>query len=164
AIKENEARYRQLYENANDIIYVHDLEGNYLSVNGVAERVLGYTLEEALQLNINDIAVPEHLARARENLALKLTSEPEQTDYELEIISKSGERVTLELSTRLIVSPDGIPQGVQGLGRDITARRQAEASLLETLSLFATTFESTADGIVVMSLDREIVTANQKFI
>ena len=289
AIKENEARYRQLYENANDIIYVHDLEGNYLSVNGVAERVLGYTLEEALQLNINDIAVPEHLARARENLALKLTSEPEQTvyeldcrrkdgriitlevnssaiiqngkpvaiqgiarditerkqaqealrkseeryrdlfenandliythdlegnftslnrageiitgytreealgmniaevvapefldaarmmtvrkmaderptTYELEIISKSGERVTLELSTRLIVSPDGMPQGVQGLGRDITARRQAEASLLETLSLFATTFESTADGIVVMSLDREIVTANQKFI
>lgn len=71
--------------------------------------------------------------------------------------------MTLELSTRLIVS-NGLPVGVQGIGRDISERREAEVSLHKTISLFASTFESTADGIVVMSLEREIVTCNRKFV
>jgi diguanylate cyclase (GGDEF)-like protein/PAS domain S-box-containing protein len=139
------------------------MQGNFTSLNRAGEIITGYTREEALGMNIGVVVAPEFLDAARTMTAKKVAGERPST-YELEIISKTGERVTLELSTRLIVSPDGLPLGVQGLGRDITARRQAEASLHETLSLFATTFESTADGIVVMSLDRGIVTCNQKFI
>jgi len=71
--------------------------------------------------------------------------------------------VQLDLSTRLMVN-NGMPTGVQGIARDISERSGAEASLRSTLSLFETTFESTADGIVVMSLDRQIVTCNKKFV
>ena len=49
---ESETRYRSLFENANDIIYVHDLEGNYLSINQAGERAFGYTREEVLRLNL----------------------------------------------------------------------------------------------------------------
>ncbi|HEV7699819.1 MAG TPA: PAS domain S-box protein [Pyrinomonadaceae bacterium] len=163
ALRKSEERYRELFENANDLIYTHDMQGNFTSLNRAGEIITGYTREEALGMNIGVVVAPEFLDAARTMTAKKVAGERPST-YELEIISKTGERVTLELSTRLIVSPDGLPLGVQGLGRDITARRQAEASLHETLSLFATTFESTADGIVVMSLDRGIVTCNQKFI
>ena len=51
-LKESEKRFRQLFENASDIIYVHDLEGNYVSINDAAERVFGYTLNEALSMNM----------------------------------------------------------------------------------------------------------------
>lgn len=163
ALRKSEERYRDLFENANDLIYTHDLMGNFTSLNRAGELITGYSREETLRMNIGQVVAPEFLEAAKTMTARKLKGE-KPTTYELEIIAKDGRRVTLELSTRLIVSPDGLPLGVQGLGRDITERRETERSLHKALSLFSSTFESTADGIVVMGLDRQIVTCNQKFI
>ena len=162
AVRRSEERYRDLYENANDLIYTHDLDGYFTSLNRAGEIITGYTRDEALKMNIGEVVAPEFLEAARTMTAKKIKGEL-PTTYELEIISKTGNRVTLELSTRLIVS-DGLPVGVQGIARDITERRIAESSLHNAISLFASTFESTADGIVVMSLDREIVACNRKFV
>lgn len=162
ASRKNEERYRDLFENANDLIYTHDLEGNFTSLNRAGERITGYSRTEAVGMNIAKVVAPEFLEAAKTMTARKMKDDV-PTTYELEIIAKDGRRVTLELSTRLIVS-NGLPVGVQGIGRDITERREAEVSLHKTISLFASTFESTADGIVVMSLEREIVTCNRKFV
>ncbi len=163
ANRKNEERYRDLFENANDLIYTHDMEGNFTSLNRAGEIITGYTRDEALKMNLGQVVAPEFLEAAKTMTAKKLAGDG-PTTYELEIVSKSGNRVTLELSTRLIVA-DGLPVGVQGIARDITERRQAEISLHNALSLFESTFESTADGIVVMSLDKnEFVTCNKKFI
>jgi diguanylate cyclase (GGDEF)-like protein/PAS domain S-box-containing protein len=162
ALRLSEARFRDLFENANDLIYTHDLEGNFTSLNRTGELITGYSRDEALRMNIASVVAPEFLEAARSMVSRKLNNSA-PTTYELEIVSKAGERVILELSTRLIVA-DGLPVGVQGVGRDITERRRAEQSLFNTLSLLSTTFESTGDGIVVMSLDRELVTCNRKFV
>ena len=162
ASRKNEERYKDLFENANDLIYTHDLEGNFTSLNRAGEIITGYPREEALKMNLSQVVAPEFLEEAKTMTAKKIGGN-RPTTYELEIISKQGERVILELSTRLIVS-NGLPVGVQGIARDITARRQAELSLHNTVSLFASTFESTADGIVVMGLDRDIITCNKKFV
>ncbi|QQS32635.1 MAG: PAS domain S-box protein [Acidobacteriota bacterium] len=162
AISKSEERYRDLFENANDLIYTHDMSGNFTSLNRAGEIITGYSREEALKMNIGQVVAPEFLELAQTMTARKVEEEL-PTTYELEIIARSGKRVTLELSTRLIVSPGGSPIGVQGIARDITDRRRTEIDLHNTISLFASTFESTADGIVVMSLDREIVTCNRKF-
>ena len=161
ANRKNEERYRDLFENANDLIYTHDLEGNFTSLNRAGEVITGYTRDEALKMNLAQVVAPEFLEAARTMIARKVNDD-RPTTYELEIVSKGGDRVSLELSTRLIVS-DGLPVGVQGIARDTTGRRQAEASLHKTISLFASTFESTADGIIVMSLERDVITCNKKF-
>jgi PAS domain-containing protein len=44
ALRESEGQFRELIENANDIIYTHDLEGNFTSANRAATRVYGYTI------------------------------------------------------------------------------------------------------------------------
>ncbi|MFT3744353.1 MAG: PAS domain S-box protein [Pyrinomonadaceae bacterium] len=162
AVKVSEARFRDLFENANDLIYTHDLDGNFTSLNRAGEIITGFTRDEALGMNIAQVVAPEFLEMARTMTARKLEGQI-PSPYELEINAKNGDRVVLEISTRLIVI-DGLPVGVQGIGRDITERRKAELSLHNALSLLSSTFESTADGIVVMSLDREIVTCNQKFV
>jgi diguanylate cyclase (GGDEF)-like protein/PAS domain S-box-containing protein len=162
ARRKSEESYRDLFENANDLIYTHDLQGNFTSLNRAGEIITGYSRDEALKMNLAQVVAPEFLDAARAMTAKKVAGD-RPTTYELEIISKDGSRVTLELSTRLILA-DGVPVGVQGIGRDITARRQVEISLHNTVSLFASTFESTADGIIVMSLDRKVVTCNRKFI
>src|SRR2546421_773209 len=55
----SEERYRELFENANDIIYTHDLQGNFTSLNKTGERITGYTREEALKMSISEVVVPE---------------------------------------------------------------------------------------------------------
>jgi diguanylate cyclase (GGDEF)-like protein/PAS domain S-box-containing protein len=162
ALKQSEARFRDLFENANDLIYTHDLQGNFTSLNRAGEIITGYSRDEAMTMNIDQVVAPEFLDMARTMMHRKMKGEIPAT-YEIEIVAKSGARVVLEISTRLIVI-DGLPIGVQGIGRDITQRRNAETSLHNALSLLSSTFESTADGIVVMSLDREIVTCNRKFV
>jgi diguanylate cyclase (GGDEF)-like protein/PAS domain S-box-containing protein len=129
ALRESEERYRELFENANDIVYTHDLAGNFTSLNKTGERVTGYTREEACAMNIASVVVPEHLPLARRMLSQKADGDgAESTRYEIEITAKDGRRVPLEISTRLIVQ-GGAAVGVQGIARDITERRQSDAKL-----------------------------------
>lgn len=157
-----EERYRDLFENANDLIYTHDMDGRFTSLNRAGEIITGYSREETIEMNIADVVAPEFLKGARTMTAKKVAGD-RPTTYELEIIAKDGHRVALELSTRLITQND-LPVGVQGIARDISARRAAENALHNTISLFSSTFESTADGIIVLSLEQEIVTCNKKFL
>ena len=129
ALQENERRYRELFENANDIIYTHDLAGNFTSLNRSGEKSTGYPREEALRMNIVDVLAPEYVAIARQMIAQK-TDDQGPTVYELEIIAKAGRRVRLEVSTRLIYH-DGKPIGVQGVGRDLTERKRSEEALAQ---------------------------------
>ncbi|HEY0761601.1 MAG TPA: PAS domain S-box protein [Pyrinomonadaceae bacterium] len=135
SIRESEERYRELFENANDIIYTHDLQGNFTSLNRSGERITGYSREETMLMNVADVIAPEYLNFAREMIAHK-ASEKVSTVYEIDIISKYGRRVRLEVSTRLIFS-NGKPIGVQGIGRDLTERKQSEEVLRESQEFLA---------------------------
>ena len=135
SIRESEERYRELFENANDIIYTHDLQGNFTSLNRTGERITGYSREEAASLSVADVIAPEHLNLAREMIARK-ASEKVSTVYEIDIISKQGRRVRLEVSTRLILR-DGKPVGVQGIARDLTERKNSEEALRESQAFLA---------------------------
>jgi PAS domain S-box-containing protein len=134
ALRANEERYRELFENANDIIYTHDLAGNFTSLNRSGERITGYTREEALRMNVADVLAPEYLSLVQRMMADK-TSGKASTVYELEIITKKGSRVRLEVSTRAIYC-EGKATGVQGIGRDLTERKRSEEALRESQSFF----------------------------
>jgi PAS domain S-box-containing protein len=127
ALQNNEQRYRELFENANDVIYTHDLAGNFTSLNRIGEALTGYSREEAMCMNIADVLAPEYVEVARQMMARK-TNEQAPTVYELEIITKHGQRVRLEVSTRLILQ-GGKAVGVQGMGRDLTERKRSEEAL-----------------------------------
>jgi len=126
-MRRGEERYRSLLENANDIIYSHDLAGNYLTINRAGSEITGYTREEILGgLNIAQVVAPEHLELAKRMTGQKLTNPETPTVYELDIISRDGRRLTLEVSTR-IAYRDGRPVAVEGIARDVTERVRAAA-------------------------------------
>ncbi|HEX8559694.1 MAG TPA: ATP-binding protein [Pyrinomonadaceae bacterium] len=127
-MRRSEERYRSLLENANDIIYSHDLSGNYLTINRAGAEATGYTREEILGgLNIAQVVAPEHLELAKRMTALKLADPESTTIYEVDIIARDGRRLTLEVSTRIAYDRGGRPVAVEGIARDVTERVRASA-------------------------------------
>ena len=127
ALRESEERYRELFENAKDAIYVHDLEGTYLKINRAAERLSGYTREEIVGHNFVEFLAPEHIRFVRNSFCAKLAQQGE-TSYEVDVIAKDGRRVPVEVSSRAIYE-NGKIVGVQGMARDITERKLAQDAL-----------------------------------
>jgi PAS domain S-box-containing protein len=127
ALRESEERYRELFENAKDAIYVHDLQGTYLSINRAAEKLSGYSREEIIGHNFKEFVAPEHVRYVRDSFWRKLALKGETT-YEVDVIAKDGRRVPIEVSSRAIYE-NGVLVGVQGMARDITERKAAQDAL-----------------------------------
>jgi PAS domain S-box-containing protein len=161
ALRASEERYRDLVENARDIIYTHDLKGNYTSVNKAAERITGYTREEALALNFEQSVAPEYLETARKMIAAKLAGQKE-TVYDLEIIAKDGRRITVEVNTRLVLQDD-VPIGIQGIARDVTARKRAEEALRESRSRLRAILDNCPSMIFLKDSDGRYLQVNRQF-
>ncbi len=127
-IRQNEARYREVFENAGDYIYSHNMDGIFTSVNRALCERCGYRAEELDGAPISKIVHPASLGKAHAMTEAKLKGESPYTRYELEIITRNGEIIPVELNTWLIIS-NGQPAGVQGIGRDIGERKRAEENL-----------------------------------
>lgn len=127
ALRDSEERYRELVENANDLIYTHDLQGNITSINRAAERITGYSRDEALKMNLLDLVPPEDREKARQLLEPFMSWEM-PSSFEIEIRAKDGNRVALWINKRTIYH-DGKPVAVQGIARDVTEHRRTEGAL-----------------------------------
>lgn len=125
---QREARYRELFENASDFVYTHDLAGIFISVNKALCGGSGYSFDELVGASITKVVSPASIDKARKMTAAKLAGEISSTNYELEIVAKNGEIIPVEVHSRLIVE-NGKPVGVQGIGRDIGARKAVEEKL-----------------------------------
>lgn len=147
----SEERYRELFENANDVVYSADLEGNITSINREGERLTEYSQEELLGRNMAEFIAKEFLDRSKAMLQAKLEGSS-KTTYEIELITKSDRRLPLEVSSRLI-SLGGKPAGVQGIARDVTERRKAEEELRARESRLASIYETVADVIFVLAVE-----------
>lgn len=129
-----EQKYQDLWENANDYLYLLDLDGNILKANRAAREAFGYTEEEIKKLNIRDIVDEKYLPLAFEKIREKLkTGEPTEP-YEILCRAKDGREIWVEIRSAPIIE-DGKIVGVQGVARDITARKQLEKRLSETNEL-----------------------------
>jgi len=159
ALRHSEEQYRDLFENASDIIYTHDLEGNYTSLNKACERITGYTKDEALKMNISQIVAPEHAEKAMRMLASK-TDQEALTAYELEIIAKDDHRVVLEVNSRLTYE-GGKPNGIQGVARDITERIRAEIALRQSEERYRELIENANDVIYTLDLTGRFTSINR---
>ncbi len=126
-----ERRYRELFENATDMLYTHDREGRITSINQTGERLLQLPRSEVLGRNILDFLAEEQRATARQWL-VRLHKGAATPNIEWDVISASGERVKLEISAR-VMARDGSDSEleIEGIARDVTERKRLEREIIE---------------------------------
>lgn len=133
---ELQRRYDQLAERAVDLIYTLDAEGRLIDANRAARELFGLDGESVTGRSVLDVIVPEHreLVRARigERLHLGDTAAP----FVVDVRDRSGERRTLEVTSR-VVRVEGESPRIEGVARDITARRRVEDALRALVSTTA---------------------------
>jgi PAS domain S-box-containing protein len=126
--EETRARLAAIVESSDDAIIGKSLDGTILSWNDGAERMYGYTAEEAVGQPISVLIPPDRpdevvqlLERIRQGERIAL--------FETVRVKKGGEQIHISLNISPILDPSGKVIGASTIARDITARRQAELSL-----------------------------------
>jgi two-component system, NarL family, sensor histidine kinase DegS len=122
------ADYRNLFENAHDAIWFHDLDGKIIAANRASQQLTGYPMEEYLGKNVRQFLNDDMLKLAREVRNKLISYEPFNQPYEQQTITKDGLRKTMMLTSSLI-TVDGNPVGFQHIGRDVSQERIMQENL-----------------------------------
>jgi len=159
-LEASEHRYRLLAENVTDIIWTLSLETmqfNYLSPS--VERITGFTPEETVGLTMGDILAPQSLEKATEALRQDLERDANGNAVanrsrimEFQQLCKGGTYAWVETTMTFIRDGHGRAVGIQGVSRDIGARKRAEEALSDEKERLRVTLQSIGDGVI--STDR----------
>ncbi|MFZ6027153.1 MAG: HD domain-containing phosphohydrolase [Chloroflexota bacterium] len=153
SLRESEARFRLLAENATDMISRHSPEGYYLYVSPAGQTLLGYQPEEMLGCSAYDFIHPEDMPAVIRSHALVL-SRPVTPTVVYRFRSKQGSYVWFESVSRAILDPqtDAVLE-IQVTSRDITQRRKMEDELHESEQRLRTVVTNVP--IILFATDRQ---------
>ncbi|HJQ12882.1 MAG TPA: PAS domain S-box protein [Gemmatimonadaceae bacterium] len=138
------------------------LDEEWISVNQRFCQITGYTRDEILQINVEDLTHPEDVERSLDFLRRIRAGELPEYRIEKRYIRKDGQAIWVNLTVSIVRSATQEPLYLVAFVEDITERRDAQTEVGRTLSLLRATLESTADGILVVDLDGKILSFNQK--
>jgi two-component system NtrC family sensor kinase len=124
----SERRYREIFESANDAIWIHDLDGNIIAANEASEKLTGYNLEDLLKMNVKSLLSAESLDLAGQIRHKLFRGEIVEQPYEQRLIRKDGTERILKLTTSLITGDDK-PKSLQHIARDVTAEKEMQDNL-----------------------------------
>lgn len=127
ALRLSEERYRDLLENANDMVLTYDAAGNLTAVNGATEHITGYSRSELAGRNLADLLTRASMGKLQEISALQLAGKRTPA-FEVSFRTKSGDMVYIELNSRPVGDRTEKVE-FQAIGRDITDRKASEEKL-----------------------------------
>jgi len=132
SLRESELRYRALFQQSNDAVFILGLAGEHLHVNQRGADMLGYTAEEIIAMANVSLVAEEEITSSAYVLERLLKGE-RIPPYERVFIRSDGNRVTTEVNVEIVYDDAGNPLHLQSIVRDITRRKQMEASNLAFL-------------------------------
>ncbi len=124
----SEERYRELFENAHDAIWVHDLEGNLVAANKASEKLTGYSSKELLKMNVRRFLSEESLALAKRIRQMLYEGQAVEQPYEQCLIRRDGSQAIVKLTSNLLTE-DGKPTGFLHIARDVTVEKEMQDKL-----------------------------------
>ena len=150
ALRESEERFRRLFEESNDAVFIHDFEGRLLDVNDAASKMLGYPKDELIKILVPTLHPEEELTMSKE--AFQITMKKGAVRFESKFRKSDGTIIDVDISSRIV---DRGKEVIQGIVRDITERKQIEEKRKESEERFRTSVETLLDGFAIFSTIRD---------
>lgn|GEM_PF-2465388 len=149
-IRKKEKKYRQLFNNAADSIFLHGLNedgtpGRFLEVNDTACETLGYTRDELLRMSVADIDSPEDAKRAPE--IVEELREKGHVIFRGHHVRSDGSVFPVEVASHIFSMDDRAV--VLSICRDVTEREEAEKDRM----FLANIVKSSSDAIIGLDLE-----------
>jgi PAS domain S-box-containing protein len=163
---EREEKYKLLAEHSADVIYKLNIETEqYTYISPSIERVLGYTVAEALSLKAQDTVTTESYNRQAVKLIEAISDKRIAPEIlELEAIHKGGHTLPVETHVNFILDEHGNPMEILGVVRDISKRKQAERALQESESKYQDLYDNAPDMFVSVDAEKgTILQCNRTF-
>ncbi len=126
-IKKSEEKYKAIYQKSRDVIYITDLDDNFLDVNPRASDLLGYSKEELLKMKKGDLFLYNDEWEEFDDI---LNEDKEVLEYEATLKRKDGKKLFCLISCSKQFRIEENTEFYQGIIHDITKRKQAEQELL----------------------------------
>ena len=159
ALRESEKKFRKIFENVQDVFYQTDRTGKILEISPSIVRYSGYTREELIGQPVENVYYNQE---DRVNLLKILQEKGEVVDYELRLQTKDGRNVYTSVNAHLLNDAAGLPAGVEGALRDVTARKQAQDDLRQKTTFLEAQVDSALDGILVVDQQGNQILQNQR--
>jgi len=150
ALRASERKYRSLFDQYHDAIFILDLQGRHLDANQRAADMLGYTHEELLSLSVWETSAEPV---ASQNVLERLLRGEQLPIYERIFRKKDGERIACEINAELVRDLHGTPLHIQTAVRDITERKRAEDALRRRADEAAALYQTAGDLSAQHDLD-----------
>jgi|GEM_PF-143923 len=171
ALRESERKYRLLAENLQDVIWVLDTNLKYVYVSPSVMQLRGYTPEEAMQQTLDQILTPESYRKAMDAFAQESNSVRNGHTHgrewartlELELLRKDGSTVWTDVTVSILYDGEGRPEGLLGISRDITDRKQAEMQLRESEERWQFALEGAGDGVWDYDIENDRVYRSRRW-
>ena len=157
-LKESEERFQTVIESLPHGVCLHDLDGRIILTNKATYRIIGYTQEEMLNMNVMDLDPGVRTRKEREKLWPKL-KKGEFSRIESVHHRKDGSSFPVEINVSAI-SLKGKPM-ILAIVQDITERKEAQKKLKESEERFETVIENLPDEIFVNDLDGKFIMVNK---
>lgn len=159
-LRRSEKKFRQLVETVNAAAFIY--QGRQLRyVNSQTEAITGYSREELLSMDLYDLIHPEFRSVVKKWGKVSEYHKKGNLKHEILLIAKSGEERWIEATLDLIKFER--KGSILVTAFDISDRKLSDLELERSLSLMQATIESTADGILAVDSQGNIVTFNSKF-
>lgn len=125
-LRESERNYRRLFENMQDVYYRTNAQGVVQHVGPAVRKVLGYEPHE-IEGRSAEAFYPQ--ASDRDSLKKAILAHGEVADFPGQMVRRDGTVIDISISSRALYGPDGQFEGVEGLYRDVTQRKNLEREL-----------------------------------
>ncbi len=159
-LRESEEKFRRLFEESRDAIFISDLEGRLIDVNTSALELFGFTKDELLKgFSLNEVFVnPKSILR----LQKKIEKHGFIRDYEIKLKRKDGSELDCLISTTLRQDEKGVIRGYQGNIRDISSNKIAERELKSSFEKLKKAMAGTIKAMALTVETRDPYTAGHQ--
>ncbi len=159
-LRASENKYSQLVEQANDGIRIIQ-DDEIVFTNSKMREMTGFTIEDYKGRPYYDFVSPGYRKMIQERHRKRLAGEDTPDRYEMEILSKDGRTIPVEVNASIIEFNGR--SAAMAIIRDITRRKLAEETLAREATRHRILIEGSRDGIVVLDQDGKVYEANRKF-